>query len=94
MRIAIGSVLAATVCMMILGCAAGGSYTNSDGGSSGASGAATHSAKQVCPACDGSGVCNMCYGDGRNPLDSNHALPCVTCHGGGRCSRCHGSGSI
>ena len=72
------------------GCVAGGYDNGSYSDSTYNSG--THTIN--CPACDGTGVCNMCYGDGKNPLDSNHQLPCTCCRGGGVCPRCHGRGTI
>lgn len=65
-------------------------------GDSGSGTSDTNSGPSVmtCPSCDGGGNCNMCYGDGINPLDNLRRQPCVTCHGSGRCSRCRGTGTI
>lgn len=48
-----------------------------------------------CPACEGSGKCAKCGGDGQRDTDFlDHTIQCTTCRGSGKCTKCGGDGKI
>lgn len=46
----------------------------------------------ACTACDQSGVCPKCNGDGES--DESPLYPCSSCAGDGKCMTCEGEGTM
>ena len=48
--------------------------------------------REICPECDGSGDCQICYGDGFCPDCEDGDIDCETCSGTNECPVCWGDG--
>ena len=49
---------------------------------------------EKCPACDGTGTCPFCGGDGLDDQLEGDDKTCSECDGGGDCPDCNGEGTL
>lgn len=47
-----------------------------------------------CPACNGTGNCQICKGKGKIEKIGKYDEPCKKCNETGRCTRCNGKGVV